>query len=170
VGFHPGWEIFLPRIASLPGFPHGCNPFQEMHLWRSVNRPDLHVGESLPLGSGQVDGVPTIGSYPPCLRIAPESRDDVNPITRSAYPPAPLLGFKRNKGGAAAVLGIAHEGAILISPTGFSPSVILLSKRFGYHYGFLLPDLYAIWSASAPQHHRYNGCVLYCIRHAICFS
>ena len=28
------------------------------------------------------------------------SGDDVNPITRSAYPPAPLLGFKRNKGGA----------------------------------------------------------------------
>jgi hypothetical protein len=62
-----------------------------------------------------------------------------------------------------AVLGNAHEGANAISPTGFSPSMILLSKRFGYHIGFLLPDLHANWSVLAPQHQRYNGCVLYCI-------
>jgi len=45
-----------------------------MYRWRSFNRPDLLVVESLPLRSDQVEGVPTIGSYLPCLRIAPETR------------------------------------------------------------------------------------------------
>ena len=62
------------------------------------------------------------------------------------------------------ILGNAHQRARLFSPTGLSPPMVLLSKRFGYQPGFLLSDLHANWSASAPQHHRYNGCVLYCIR------
>ena len=62
------------------------------------------------------------------------------------------------------LLGNAHHGARSFSPTGLSPPMVLLSRRFGYPSGFLLPDLFANWSANAPQHHRYNGRILYCTK------
>ena len=52
---------------------------------------------------------------------------------------------------------------MMISLTGFSPSVIRCSKRFSYHHDLSLSVLAAIWTANAPQHPRYKGCSLYCI-------
>ena len=62
------------------------------------------------------------------------------------------------------VLGNAHQGARNVSLTGLSPPMVPLSSGFSYASGFLLPDLHANWSASAPQHPRYKGRVLECIR------
>ena len=43
--------------------------------------------------------------------------------------------------------------------------MVLLSRRFGYRSGFLLSDLHANWSASAPQHRVW---VLVIVRSAGC--
>ena len=50
------------------------------------------------------------------------------------------------------VLGNARQRAIILSLTGFSPSMIRCYKRFSYRSGFLLSVLYAIRTASVPQH------------------
>ena len=52
---------------------------------------------------------------------------------------------------------------MIVSLTGFSPSVIRCSKRFSYHHDLSLSVLSASRTARAPLHPRYNGCSLYCI-------
>jgi hypothetical protein len=58
------------------------------------------------------------------------------------------------------VLGNPAQGVPRIYPTGLSPAVVRLSRRFGYAWDFLLPAPTAIGTGQAPRPQRHNACGL----------
>lgn len=58
------------------------------------------------------------------------------------------------------VLGNPAQGVPRVYPTGLSPTVVRLSRRFGYAWNFLLPAPTAIGTGQAPRPQRHNACGL----------
>ncbi len=58
------------------------------------------------------------------------------------------------------VLGNPTQGVSRIYPTGLSPSVVRLSRRFGYARDLSLPVPTAIGAGQAPRPRRHNACGL----------
>jgi len=105
-----------PRVPHIPklrgpfveflsgGSPERLGTFIPAHRWRfAVRTPQSHNREAFLVGMGSADfpnpKVQFASTLSSSARVdlpapASPSEEDANPITRSAYPPAPLLGFK----------------------------------------------------------------------------